>query len=100
VEGQGFRDGIQEFEKKNAAILGISFDTIKENRAFHRKFDFGYPLLCDSDRRIGLDYHAAADPDQAIADRITYVIDGDGTIAAAYATVDPKSHPAEILASL
>ena len=81
-------------------MLGISFDTIKENRAFDRKCDFGFPLLCDPDRRIGLAYHAAADPDQATADRITYVIDGDGTIAEAYATVDPKSHPAEILATL
>ena len=81
-------------------VLGVSFDSIKENRAFHRKFEFGFPLGCDSDRRLGLDFHAAADPDQATADRITYVIDGEGTIVAAYEKVDPKSHPAEILASL
>jgi peroxiredoxin len=47
-----------------------------------------------------MDYHAASDPDQAYADRITYVIGPDGKILQAYSKVDVKSHPAEVLAAL
>lgn len=81
-------------------ILGVSFDTVKENRKFASKFEFPFPLLSDPERRIGLDYHAAADPEQASADRITYLIDPEGTITRVYQTVDPKSHPGEVLTDL
>ena len=32
TEGKGFRDRIQDFEAKNAVILGVSFDTEDDNR--------------------------------------------------------------------
>jgi peroxiredoxin Q/BCP len=81
-------------------VLGVSFDTVHDNRAFARKFDFPFLLLSDTERRIGMDYHAAFDPDQAYADRITYVIGPDGKIFQAYSKVDVKGHPEEVLATL
>ena len=81
-------------------ILGVSFDSVKENRNFARKFDFPFPLLSDPERRTGLDYHAATDPEQASADRITYLIDPEGIIARVYETIDVKSHPGEVLSDL
>lgn len=81
-------------------VLGISFDSVKENRAFAKKFDFPFLLLSDPDRRIALDYHAASDPDQATADRITYVVGPDGHIAQTYEKVDVKVHAAEVLTAL
>jgi peroxiredoxin Q/BCP len=100
VEGQGFRDGIQQFEAKNAVVLGVSFDSVHDNKAWARKNDFPFLLLSDTERRIAVDYHAASDPDQARADRITYVIGPDGKILQAYPKVDVKSHPAEVLKGL
>jgi peroxiredoxin Q/BCP len=73
---------------------------VAENRHFAQKFDFPYRLLSDPDRRIGLDYHAASDPDQAYADRITYVIGPDGHITHAFGKVEVATHPSEILALL
>lgn len=81
-------------------ILGISFDPVKKNKAFARKYDFPFLLLSDPDRRIGFEYHAASDPEQDEADRITYLIDAEGTILRAYEKVDVKSHPDQILADL
>ena len=81
-------------------ILGVSFDSVRENKAFARKQDLPFLLLSDPERRIGLDYHAASDPDQAEADRITYVIGPDGHISQVYAKVDVKTHAATILAAL
>jgi len=81
-------------------VLGVSFDTVQEIKAFARKFEFPFLLLSDPERRIGMDYHAASDPDQAYADRITYVIGPDGKILQAFSKVDVKSHPREVLAAL
>ena len=43
-------------------ILGVSFDTAAENKAFAEKFHFNFPLICDTDRTIGTAYGANADP--------------------------------------
>jgi thioredoxin-dependent peroxiredoxin len=31
-------------------ILGVSFDTPAENKAFAEKYHFNFPLICDTDR--------------------------------------------------
>ena len=78
----------------------MSFDTVEENAAFARKFEFSFPLLCDVKREIGMAYGAADDVKAGYASRITYVIGPDGKIVQAYPKVSPKSHPREILESI
>lgn len=78
----------------------MSFDTVEENAAFARKFDFPFPLLCDTKREIGMAYGAADSPETRNAKRITYVIGPDGKILQAHPKVDAKSHPKAILDSL
>lgn len=85
---------------KGVQILGVSFDTVAENAAFAEKFAFPYPLLCDTERSIGLAYHATADPKAGDAKRITYVIGPDGTILQAHGAVKAREHPTTLLASL
>jgi peroxiredoxin Q/BCP len=81
-------------------ILGISFDTVEENRAFAEKFGFPYPLLSDTDRKIGLQYHATSPGETKGARRISYLIDREGAIARAYEKVDAGAHPAQVLADI
>lgn len=81
-------------------ILGISFDTPEENRAFAEKFAFNFPLLCDTSREVGLAYGACDSKDAQYAKRITYLIGPDGTIVKAYPKVDAARHPEEVLATL
>ena len=78
-------------------ILGISFDTQEANAAFARKFNYDFPLLCDTDRKIGLAYGATDDPRATSAKRISYLIGADGRIKKAYGVVKPAEHPAEVL---
>ena len=87
-------------EAKDAVVLGVSFDTVEENAAFADKFSFPFLLLCDTDREIGLNYHAAKTPNQQFADRITYVIGPDGRIARVFEDVDVATHAEEITAGL
>ncbi len=76
----------------------MSFDGVGENAAFAKKFDFPYKLLCDTERKVGLAYGACTDAKAGYASRISYLIDEQGKIAAAYPKVVPKDHPGQVLA--
>ena len=78
-------------------ILGVSFDTVKDNAAFAEKFHFSFRLLCDTKREIGVAYGACDGPKDGSARRISYVIGPDGTIAHAFPKVDARNHPREVL---
>lgn len=78
----------------------MSFDSVAENAAFAQKYNFPFPLLCDTERTIGLAYGACDNPTAGFAKRISYLIDEKGTIVRAYESVSPRNHPAEVLADL
>ncbi len=81
-------------------VLGISFDSVEENKAFADKFDFPFRLLSDIERRVGLSYGACRSPDDAHAQRLTYVIGTDGSIERAIDTQDPAGQAEDILSGL
>lgn len=78
-------------------VLGVSFDGVEANAAFAKKFDFPYKLLCDIDRKLGMAYGACADAKAGYANRISYLIDEQGKIKAAYPKVNPGEHPTQVL---
>jgi len=80
--------------------VGVSFDSVEDNAKFAKKNDFPYPLLCDTDHKIGLAYGAADSPKDEYARRIAYVIDENGKIAEAHAKVDARAYPKEQLQTL
>ncbi len=96
MEGQGFRDDYQQIQEKNTVVFGISLDNETDNKAFAEKFDFPYPLLCDTGREIALAYQAIQSKDDGYANRITYVIDEAGKIAEAIDQVDTKTHSKDL----
>ncbi len=81
-------------------IVGVSCDTPADNRAFQEKFNFPYDLLSDEDRTVSMTYGAAESADQVYPARISYLIDPTGRIARTYATVDPPTHPDQVLQDL
>ena len=100
MEGNGFRDRIQDFSSRNAVVVGVSCDSPADNRAFRDKFAFPFDLLSDEDRSVSMRYGAAEDADQKYPKRISYLIDPEGRIARVYAKVVPAEHPDEVLAAL
>jgi peroxiredoxin Q/BCP len=100
VEGRGFRDQIGDFEQNNIQVMGISFNDVEQNAAFAEKHDFPFPLLCDTDRRVGLAYGACTDGKARYANRVSFLIDEDGNLARIYDQVNPRDHPAQVLAEI
>jgi peroxiredoxin Q/BCP len=78
----------------------VSFDSVEANAKFAEKYDFPFPLLCDTDRKIGIAYGAADSAKDEYARRIAYVIDENGKIAQAHAKVDARAYPREQLGTL
>lgn len=100
AEGCGFRDHKAGYQQKNAEILGISFDTPEENKAFSEKFGFNFPLLCDTDRKVGLAYGACDDAQAPNARRVGVIIGPDGKVKEYSPKVDARSFPQQALAGL
>jgi peroxiredoxin Q/BCP len=81
-------------------VLGVSFDSVEDNRAFAEKFDFNFPLLCDTTKAMSKAYCACADDSAKYPARITYIIDGKGKIELAETVTDIDAHVPAVLAHL
>jgi peroxiredoxin Q/BCP len=99
-EGCAFRDLREQFIEKNAVVIGASFDTPEENKAFAAKFGYPFPILCDVDRKVGIAYGAAADTTVSNAARIGVVIDAQGRVKEWLGKVSAADYPKEVLARL
>ena len=78
----------------------MSFDDQQSNAKFAEKYHFPFPLLCDTERKIGMAYGAATSADDQYAKRIAYVIDENGRIQEAHEKVSAGSYPHEQLERL
>lgn len=97
IEGRALRDKYDEIQALGLVVLGVSFDTPEENKAFAEKYSFPFPLLCDTERELGLAFGACDDKGAEYARRISYVIDEEGRIAFAYPKVTPTTHADEVI---
>ena len=100
MQGCGLRDRARDLQAKNAAILGVSFDTVEENKHFAEKFSFPFPLLSDETRAMGMQYGAADSPKSGNAKRVAYVIGPDGRIRNVFAKANPATFTTDVLALL
>jgi peroxiredoxin Q/BCP len=84
-------------------VLGASFDTPEENKAFADGEQFGYRLLSDLDRSVGTLYQVTRPSDDERAGyalRIAYLIDPEGIIRRAYEVTDTAGFAGLVLDDL
>ncbi len=93
------RDRWTDIQDLGLAVLGVSYDSPKDNRAFAEKFHLQFRLLSDQDRELAKQVGAvrALLP---LPKRISYLVGSDGMVLKAYPSVDPKTHAAEVLDDL
>ena len=105
TEACEFRDGIQAFAKKGAAVVGVSPDKPAAQAGFKRKFDLPFTLLADEEKAAAQAYGVwqekvmCGKKAMGIV-RSTFVIGPDGKIEKIYAKVKAQGHAAEVLAAL
>ena len=99
IEGNGFRDRIQEFTGKNCVIAGVSFDSNADNKAFKDKAEYPYDLLTDNDKSASIAFGVVTS-DTGNPSRVSVLIAPDGSIAKTYDTVAPAEHADQVLGDL
>jgi peroxiredoxin Q/BCP len=100
LEGRGFRDHQSYFDENNIRVVGVSFDSIEDNAAFARRYKFGFPLLSDADHAVAIAYGACSAANARYPDRASFLIDEHGVVERVYDQVDPRDHPARVLADV
>jgi len=101
-EACSFRDGWAKFRKRGIAVLGVSTDDEKSHRKFIDKFSLPFPLLADTDRKIVNAYGVWGEKSlygrkYMGTNRVTYLIDEKGKIAAVWPKVKPEDHADAVL---
>ena len=105
VEANEFTALAAEFSAAGAAVLGVSRDTVKSHCRFRDKYGLKVALLSDPDLTIHKAYGAWGEKTmygkkvEGVL-RSTFVIDGAGRVARAYASVKAAGHAAKVLADL
>ena len=105
IEGQGFRDELSNFKKKNVVVLAMSADSSKKQKNFCDKESFDFPMLSDENKSILKDYGAWGTKKMYGREyegiyRYTYVINEKGFVEKAYEKVSVKTHAKDVLAEL
>ena len=97
------RDAIAEFG--NAAVIGVSKDSVKSHKKFAEKHGLNFTLLSDPDHVMAEAYDSwklkkFMGREYMGMERNTFIISPDGQIAKEYLGVNPKTHATEIIADL
>jgi peroxiredoxin Q/BCP len=101
VEAHNFQRDQAEFAKRNAVILGVSVDTADSHRKFRAKEGLNFKLLADTSHQVSKQYGSLINLGVAqISARNTFLIDPQGRIARAFASVNPARHSAEVLSAI
>lgn len=101
IEACSFRDKIEEFDKRNIEVIGISRDSVVSHYKFSQKYDLPFTLLSDSSQEV-ISYfdilNVPSNP-RAIsrAKRVTFILDENSKIIYAFETVKPADHAEDVL---
>jgi thioredoxin-dependent peroxiredoxin len=101
-EACAFRDNFPNFKEIDAVVLGVSVDGQKAHRKFADKYELPFTLLVDDEKKIVEAYGVWGlkkfmGKEYMGTNRVTYLIDEEGTIEKVWPKVKPETHAAEVL---
>jgi peroxiredoxin Q/BCP len=104
-EACAFRDTFAEFQKKGAAVLGVSVDPVKSHSKFVAKYKLPFMLVADEEKRIVENYGVWGEKKfmgrkYVGTHRVTFLIGPDGKIEKIWPSVKPEEHAREVLAAI
>jgi len=105
TEGIDFNALLPRFEALDAAILGVSRDSLKSHQNFCAKYDFRFDLHADIDEAVCKAFDVIQE--KTMYGRVslgivrsTFLIDPHGDIRHVWSPVKVKDHAAAVLAAL
>ncbi len=95
-QAQSFRDNYEQYQDKEMVVLGVSMDDEASHKQFKEKYGLPFQLLVDTDGALTKAYDVEGG---GYSKRVTYIIDGEGTISHVDANVNTSTHAEDILSS-
>ena len=80
-----YNDELAQFESLDAQVLGVSAQGIESHEHFRGKYDFGFPLLADTDKKVAAAYGTLGPI--GFPRRSVFVIDGGGMVRYAHRAI-------------
>ena len=101
IEAHNFQRDLDKYKALDAAILGVSVDTVDSHQQFCTKDSLHFTLLADPDKKVVEEYGSLGNfgPMQ-IARRNTFLINPEGKIVKVWTKVNPSVHSEEVLAAV
>jgi len=101
-EACGFRDAMPDFSDADAAIVGVSKDTVAKHDKFKAKYELPFALGSDEDGAVCEAYgtwveKAMYGRKYMGIERATFLIDGKGVLRRIWRKVKVKGHVEEVL---
>jgi len=86
-------------------VLGISKDTVKDQKKFKDKYNLPYTLLADDEKKLCEAFGVLKEKNMygkktMGIERTSFLIDPEGRIAKIFPKVKPEGHAEEVLAAL
>lgn len=91
-----FDQGLNEFEKLDATVIGISIDSPFTNKMFAEKYNIKFPLLSDFNREAIRSYDIVHDEMfgfKQVGKRAVFIVDKNGIIRYKWVADHPKNEP-------
>jgi len=101
LEAHNFQRDLAKYEAKNAAIVGVSVDTVDSHKGFCTKEGLNFKVLADTNHTVSSSYGSVMDyQGTTYSARNTFLIDPNGVIRKVYLKVKPATHSDDVLADL
>jgi peroxiredoxin Q/BCP len=101
TEACNFRDNIYAIRGAGAEVVGISVDSVADQKKFSDKYKLPFAILSDSSGETCTDYGVLRSMGtMEIANRESFLIDPDGVVVKHYQRVNPENHTQEVIADL
>jgi peroxiredoxin Q/BCP len=102
AEAKAFNDNYDRFREAGYEVIGVSVDSDERHEEFRRECNLRFPLVSDEGAELtgSLGLLKQYGDHGTFARRVTYLLDGDGTIRKIWDVTDAGAHPDEVLAEV
>jgi peroxiredoxin Q/BCP len=104
AEACGFRDNLPKFDKTEAAVIGVSRDSVASHDKFKKKHDLPFTLASDEDGKVCERYGVWVEKSMygrkyMGIERATFLIDEKGVVQGVWRKVKVPGHVEAVLAA-
>jgi len=101
TEACNFRDNIYAIRGAGAEVVGISVDSVEDQKKFSDKYKLPFTILSDTGGQTCDDYGVLRSFGSAeVANRESFLVDPEGIVVKHYQSVDPETHTQEVIDDL